>query len=198
MYICFEGIDGSGTTTQCKLLTERLEKEGRGVLALHQPSDALLGKLIRRVLQKEETLPPTALQLLFCADRKEQEQQEVLPALENKKIVLSDRSHLSTVAYAALAAESDTFFELGTKLFRQPDLTFFLRIPVETALERIGARNEAREIFEKKELLETISQAYDTYLQRMPKKKVVMLDATESVEVLAEKIWKVLSQRLSL
>ena len=92
MFIVFEGLDGSGSSTHSKLLTEKLQSEGCAVFHTKEPTDkGPTGTTIREVLQHKYTVSPEALQLLFCADRAEHLVREIDPALKNGEIVISDR-----------------------------------------------------------------------------------------------------------
>lgn len=192
MFIVLEGIDGSGTSTQTKLLTEHLLKQGKQVLSTCEPSNGEIGKFIRSCLAGSQKISPLALQFLFCADRAEHLAKEIKPALRENKIVISDRYHLSTVAYASLINKSDFFLDLG-KDFLVPDLLIFIDLPVSLALARIQKRGETKELFEKKAKLKKISQAYQKYINKIPAKKVLVIDGQKSIE----EIYKLIANEVS-
>ncbi len=103
-FIVFEGLDGSGQSTQAQLLKNYLEKEKNisPVLTKEPTRETPIGVLIRQVIQKEISVSPTALQLLFCADRSEHLEKVIKPALENGQWVISDRYFYSTMAFGSL------------------------------------------------------------------------------------------------
>src|SRR3989338_2355735 len=108
MFIAFEGLDGSGSSTQAQLLAKRLEKKGKKVLVTKEPtSDNPTGKLIRSVLQHRQKMSPQELQRLFTEDRAEHLKNVIEPALAAGTTVITDRYLFSTLAYGALEVEWD-------------------------------------------------------------------------------------------
>lgn len=166
-FVVIEGLDGAGTTTQLLMLKEALEGRGQQVLQTHEPTGLPVGKLIRQTLQKApDAVTPLALPWMFAADRCDHLQRVVQPALEGGKWVLSDRYYHSTFAYQSLDYPLDWVMTLN-QTFRAPDLTLFVRVSVDTALERIMARGEARELFEERAALQTIAAQYDDVMGRL-------------------------------
>lgn len=149
LFISFEGSDGSGKSTQMKMLAERLRHEGHGVLENIEPGGTPIGQQIRRILldrANEDMAPMTELLLMF-ASRAQATEQWIRPALECGEIVLSDRFTDSSLAYQGEARG------LGFHVVRalhelalgaiQPDLTICVEIDLDTSLERAHGRNEA-------------------------------------------------------
>jgi dTMP kinase len=107
MFIAFEGLDGSGSSTQSRILAEKLEAKGHKVLLTKEPTkDTPIGGLIREVLQRKLPATPEGLQFLFSADRAEHLKRDIEPALANGKVVITDRYMFSTIAYGALDIEN--------------------------------------------------------------------------------------------
>ena len=170
-YYAIEGIDGSGKTTQVQYLADHFIKQGKKVFITKEPTDEVIGSLIHQVLQQKIEIPAISLQYLFCADRAVHLQKEVIPALKDGKIVLSDRSLWSSVAYGI----TDLSLEIHEKErllmaynllamyggFLIPDKTFFLEIPAEIAMQRMDARNKEKTIYEKTEKLKKIEKEYE-------------------------------------
>ena len=131
MYIVFEGIDGAGKSTQIQLLKEWLEANGLEVEALVEPTDSEIGKLIRKILQRSDATTDRVqktLGLLFAADR-----MLITDKLsDDKKVILSDRSFISSLAYQEPA---DWIVELN-KYAKKPDLVLFLDLDVKTSVSR--------------------------------------------------------------
>lgn len=194
MFTSFEGPDGAGSSTQSKLLAERLEREGRGVLLTKEPTPKEpIGSLIRAILQHKYEVSPEALQLLFCADRAEHLTHEIEPALKRGDFVITDRYLLSTLAYGSLNLALDWLEKLNER-FRQPDVTFLFDLPVETCLERIKSRGADFELFETQERLSKIRATYLELAKKYP--NIQVIDASRSVEEIHEEIWKVVSFKL--
>jgi dTMP kinase len=171
--IVFEGIDGSGKTTQAKILENMLEERNIKTFFTKNPTDHTIGRLIREVLAGREKIPAQARQYLFCADRVVQEK-EIIAALKKGHIVISDRYFWSSVAYGMadigkiderlLTAYSILSFY---KQFILPDLTIFLDVDVAAAVKRFSQK-ERKEIYEKKSFLEKVKKNYDYLLTKFP------------------------------
>lgn len=195
MLIAFEGLDGSGSSTQAKLLAESLQKEGKSVLLTKEPTDGTpIGKLIREVLQHQWEASPEGLQLLFSADRAEHLRNLILPALNSGKIVITDRYLLSTLAFGGLGIEIEWLKELNKK-FVQPDLTFLLKLSPEDCLKRIAKRGNQTELFEKKEKLERVWQNYENLSQDTS--SLFIIDAQPEIETIHQQIKAIVDAKLA-
>jgi len=145
LFLTLEGIDGSGKSTQMRLLADVLRARAYRVLTTCEPGGTPLGKLLRRAfLESEEQVEPIAELLLFAADRSQHVQHLILPALKEGKIVISDRYADSTRVYqgAGRGFAPDVIEEviaLATGGLK-PDLTLFYDIPVADALRRTQSR----------------------------------------------------------
>ncbi len=196
MFIAFEGLDGSGSSTQSRLLSEKLEASGRPVLLTKEPTDdSPIGKLIREVLQHKWDCSPEGLQLLFSADRAEHLKNKIEPALQNGRVVITDRYFFSTIAYGALAVDDVEWLKQLSKHFRIPDITFLFRLNPETCIERIQGRGSDFELFEQHDKLKTIWQTYEKIAEEYPHFHII--DASESIEAIADAIWTVVSEKMS-
>lgn len=194
MFIAFEGLDGSGSSTQSRLLAERLERSGKPALLTKEPtSENPVGKMIRDILQHKWQASPEALQLLFSADRAEHLKYAIEPALANKRIVITDRYLYSTLAYGGLAVDMDWLKNIN-KSFRLPDITFLLKLPPSECIKRIAGRGSDFELFEKSEKLEKIWENYEKIAGEFPNIRVI--DATKTIERISEEIWKEVADAL--
>jgi len=146
-FITFEGIDGSGKSTQMRMLAERLRHQGREVLETFEPGGTTVGTQIRRVLldSANQDLSPTAELLLYFASRAQNVEQCILPALSAGKIVLCDRFTDSTLAYQgdARGLGEDTVLTLDRIACHglTPDLTLLIDLDLDTGLARMHKRN---------------------------------------------------------
>ncbi len=149
-FITFEGIDGSGKSTQLRMLANELRIRGYNVLPTMEPGGTPLGRRIREAfLDTEETVAPLAELLLFAADRAQHVNFLVKPALAEGKIVVSDRFADATFAYQGAGrgfSESvvNQVIELATEGLK-PDLTLFFDLPIEIALSRTDSRTDSGE-----------------------------------------------------
>jgi dTMP kinase len=146
-FITFEGIDGSGKSTQLRMLASDLRVKGYDVLTTLEPGGTPLGRRLRAAfLETEESVDPLAELLLFAADRAQHVRFLIKPKLAEGKIVISDRYADATFAYqgAGRGFPKDTVNEvirLATDGLK-PDLTLFFDLPVETALARTKSRQD--------------------------------------------------------
>ncbi len=139
-FIAIEGIDGSGTTLQTRLLADWLTARGHSVIETREPSRGAIGALAReRLSVRSAPLEPAALALLFAADRLDHVAREVAPALACGAVVLSDRYLLSSLAYQSLDCDVAWVREINARAV-QPDLTLVLEVPAEVAFARVQRR----------------------------------------------------------
>lgn len=173
-FIVFEGLDGSGQSTQSKLLAEFLKKKKYKILLTKEPTGTSeAGKKIRRILDKKTRVQPVFLQELFAKDRKEHLKREVIPALKKGKIVISDRYFFSSFAYGtASGLDLNWLIKMNNK-FLLPDLTFILKVRPEICLKRIEKRGDRRTLFEEEEKLKKVWQVYKSLPKRFKNIRVV-------------------------
>lgn len=187
MLIVFEGLDGSGSTTQSRLLAQRFEKKGVPVLLTKEPTDTPpIGKMIREVLQHKWTIGSESLQLLFTADRAEHINNVIQPALKNNQVVISDRYIMSSIAYGGIDSDIAWLKKLNENFIR-PDITFLFKLKPEKCIERIIGRGSEFELFEKTEKLEKIWTNYEKISNEF--NNIHLIDAEKSIEEISEEIW---------
>lgn len=161
MFIAIEGIDGSGKSTQCKLLKEYLEGKGIDCIMTSEPThNTEIGKLVRKILSGEiKNIDPLVLSYLFVADRIQHIKEEIMPALLAKKVVITDRYYLSTIAYQSVAGvDVQTLYSIHRGLLK-PDVTLFIDITPETAMKRLNGRNNTQ-IYENLNTLTSVREAF--------------------------------------
>jgi len=194
MFIAFEGLDGSGSSTQSKLLAERLEKNGKPSLLTKEPtSDTHVGKLIREILQHKWSISPEGLQLLFCADRAEHLKNIIEPGLKGGQVVISDRYLYSSLAYGGMSVDME-WLKVLNKNFRLPDITFLFKLSPAECIGRISGRGSHFELFERTDKLAKIWENYKKIAGEFP--NIQLIDATKTIEEISEEIWKVVSENL--
>ena len=142
MFISFEGIDGSGKSTQLMMLKEWLEERGRNVITVREPGATMLSESIRSILlSNKQTITPTAELLLFSAARTHLIETVIRPALERGDVVLCDRFVDSTTAYQGYGRQLDLEqVKLCNTLATQgviPTVTFFIDVPYDEAQQRM-------------------------------------------------------------
>lgn len=159
-FIVIEGADGVGTTTQTQALAQALRKRGRTVVTTCEPSQGLIGRMIRGSLAQAVDHPTDrkALALLFAADRLDHVAREVAPALAAGTDVVTDRYVLSSLVYQSLDAPLAWVQELNRHA-QAPDATVLLTIPAAVALKRLAQRR-GRDIFEDDESQLVVHRRY--------------------------------------
>lgn len=167
-FIVFEGLDGSGQSTQVKFLAEYLRAHGREVVLGKEPTtESAAGREIIEVLTHKKQMSPKELQELFVMDRKAHLENAILPALAEGKVFIEDRYVMSTLAFGSIACDPDWLRGLN-KDFQWPDATIILKVRPEVSLERISGRGKPAELFEKQDKLEKVAAAYDRFATEFP------------------------------
>jgi dTMP kinase len=202
-FIVFEGLDGAGTTTQARLLAERLSKQGRSVYLAHQPSEGPVGQLIRQILAGRAATPQSdgklgvlderGMALLFAADRLDHLGAQIDPRLARGEDVILDRYTLSSLAYQG-ASVSHEFIQAANRFARRPDLTLFLYVPATVALDRVRSRGAKLERYETASQLQAIEREYNRLVGTLA--AVVSIDGTRPISDVAELCFAALQQQL--
>ncbi|MEM7571504.1 MAG: dTMP kinase [Bacteroidota bacterium] len=197
LFVVFEGLDGSGKTTQIELLANRLRKLGHEVNLSAEPTDFLpSGQLIRDILQHRIKADPKTVAALFAADRIEHllhPETGVLDRLAAGQTVISSRYYFSSLAYQAAYAGIDWVAALNSqaKRLRPADLTFFLDLPPEISIERIERNRDQTELFETLEKLTEVRSAFkQAFNYWREDENIVEIDASKNIEEVAEQIWR--------
>lgn len=204
-FITFEGIDGSGKSTQLRLLSSDLRLKGHDVLTTLEPGGTPLGRRLREAfLETEESVDPLAELLLFAADRAQHVRFLIKPKLAEGKIVISDRFADATYAYqGAGRGFSETIIKQVIKLATEglkPDLTLFFDLPIETALQRANSRHEGGELRNRmdSEKRDFYVRVRDSYLQlaEKEKKRFRVIDASTSVAEIHQEVLRIVTEFL--
>lgn len=191
VFIVFEGIDGSGKSTQIDALRERLRGHGVAAVVIREPGGTPVGEQIRQILLERplEMEPMTEL-LLYEASRSELTRTILRPALAQGRVVLADRFAMASLAYQSYGRGLDftvvqKFNTIATDGI-EPSMTIILDVPVEIAFAR---KRRAFDRLERagREFHERVRQGYRQLAQRVPNS--ILLDGTRPAAELAEQIW---------
>lgn len=195
-FITFEGPEGSGKSTQLRLLGERLRKSGHDVLETQEPGGTPIGIQIRHVLldAKNRELCPTAELLLMFASRAQNVDELILPALSAGRTVLSDRFTDSTLAYQGVGRGlgTDLVYELDRIACRGliPDLTLLIDIDAETGLARARqTRMEEQGV----DFHRRVREAYRQLAADEPS-RVKLIDGSQTPEAVADQVWQAVQE----
>ena len=207
LFITFEGPEGSGKSTQLRLLAGRLRSAGHAVLETAEPGGTPIGLQIRRVLldSRNHELCPTAELLLMFAARAQNLDQWILPALSRGQAVLCDRFTDSTLVYQGVARGlgAEVVYELDRIACRglTPDLTLVIDIDTATGLERARRRNDKAQDVETRMEEQTVAfhaqvrAAYHRLAEDEPR-RVRLIDGSRPPEAVAEDVWAQVWHRL--
>lgn len=170
--IVFEGIDGTGKSTQISMLYEHLQNLGYPVVTTREPTDGTFGRKIRELYVNRGNFTKQEELELFLADRREHVRELLLPALQSGKIVLCDRYYLSTAAYQGANGFDPEEILHQNEFAPTPDIALLFEIPVETSLRRITeGRGDKLNAFEQAETLTQVSRIFATldlpYIRRI-------------------------------
>jgi dTMP kinase len=210
MFITFEGIEGSGKSTQIQLLIAALESKGFACIATREPGATRIGKKIRAILldSVNSTMVSTTELLLYGADRAQHVHEVIAPALEANKVIISDRFSDATTVYQGYARGLDLKqikklhdMVLGSL---RPDLTLILDLPVRQGLDRAWQRIEAQrddlreDRFEKEALSfhEKVRQGYLALAEQEPG-RFRIIDASGDPESIHKEVLRIVLDRLS-
>jgi dTMP kinase len=179
-FIVIEGLDGSGKTTQAKLLTAKLSRSHNAVYTA-EPSRGKIGAFIRdRCLYGEKRLSTTVEALLFAADRIEHVENEIKPAIANGRLVVCDRYVYSSLAYQGSADLSVEWIAEINKYALKPDFAVFIDVAPEKVLQRLNRRKSVMEN------LETQRKVREIYLKSVAKGDLTRIDGDKPLEEVRE------------
>jgi dTMP kinase len=191
MFVTFEGIDGSGKSTQAELLRARLEADGHDVVATREPGGTELGERVRDLLLHGGHVSPWAEALLYAASRAQHVEEVVRPALERGAWVVCDRYVDSSVAYQGVGRELglDRVLDLNLAAVGglMPDRTFLLELdPAELGARLSGDHDRLER--EPSDFHARVADGYRQLAARFPE-RIVVLDASLPAEALAEEVY---------
>lgn len=197
LFITFEGPDGCGKTTQMKLLAEYLEKKGEEVVLTREPGGKGLGEKVREILLNYDgEVSDRCESFLFLADRAQNIDIIVNPAVKEGKIVLCDRHIDSTVAYQGYGRGLDIerinmLNNLATN-GKKPDLTFVFDVDVETSMKRVGKEKDRMESAGI-DFHNRVRQGYLELAKQEPN-RIKVIDATKSIEEIHDEVINILKK----
>ena len=190
MFIVFEGLDGSGKTTQAKRLYDHFVSIGKNCLLTFEPTNSELGSLARAVTTGELVLEDESLALLFAADRYEHFTKKISPVLNSRGFVVCDRYYYSNIAYQGLNDKTvGRILEYNQQVMkRPPDFVFFLDTTPQVCLKRLRSSRKDISIYENLHHLETLYKRYRALFERLGENIVTIETSGKSEENVASSI----------
>ncbi len=200
LFIAFEGIDGSGKSSQVKLLTDFLKKAGHKVYYTFEPTDSPIGSVIRNIFKHRIEADHRTIAGLFVADRLDHllnKTNGILKKMEEGFTVITDRYYFSSYAYHGVHMPLDWVIEansLSAGLLR-PDLNIYIDISPEISMERLNAGRSSMELYETVENLRNVrAKYYEAFELLKLKENLFITDGNRSPETIAADIWKKVSE----
>lgn len=194
-FIAFEGIDGSGKSTQIRLLSERLRKELVPFYTTMEPTDSPIGSLIHQIMTGRIKTDTKVIAALFVADRLDHLLNDVngiLHKIEDGTSVIMDRYYFSSYAYQSVDLPMDWVIQANepSRDILKPNVHLFLDIDPDTALERIVKNRFQKELFEDRERLIRVRQQYmEAFEKQRHTEHVVMIDGNRNADAVAADVW---------
>lgn len=183
--IVFEGIDGSGKSTQAEILLERLQEEDFDAVYFREPSKGKWGRKIKKKALHSDSLSPEEELDLFQKDRRENVKKNLKPALKKKRVVILDRYYYSTIAYqGAKGIDEKLIRRMNEEFVVEPDLVFIFDIDPQKGLERIENRKKKDRLFEREDYLVKVREIFRSFKGE----KFVHIDALKSKEEIRKEI----------
>lgn len=202
LFLAFEGIDGSGKSTQVKLLADKLSAAGHNVYTTCEPTDGPIGKMIRDIFNHRMEADQRTIAALFVADRLEHllnKRDGIMKKMEEGFTVITDRYYFSSYAYHSVHVDMDWVIESNKQSAQllRPDLNIYIDIAPEVSMERIKKGRDSVEMYE---TLENQKKVYAKYAEAFEREKnsekILTVKGNQSVEKIGEEIWTLLRERL--
>jgi dTMP kinase len=185
MLIVLEGIDGTGKSTQSRMLAEWFRGQGREVVASREPTDGPHGRRLRESAASGRLSPEEELEL-FLRDRREHVDTLIAPALAAGKVVILDRYYFSTMAYQGARGFDPAEIRRRNEAFAPlPDHLFVLDLDLDTALSRIGTRGDTANAFEARE---SLARCREIFLALADEPFVHLIDSKAPLEEVQRRI----------
>lgn len=195
-FIVFEGIDGSGKSTQIKMLEEKLRDRGIFYYTTMEPTDSPIGSLIHQIMIGRIKTDNKVIAPLFAADRLDHllnENNGIISKIHQGITVISDRYYFSSYAYHSVDLPMDWVIasnEPSSNILR-PTVSIFIDVEPDTAMERIAANRFHQELFEKKSRLVKVREKYMEAFEKLQDvENVIIVDGNRSPEIIGDDIWE--------
>lgn len=192
--LVFEGLDGSGQTTQAQLLAKWfMDKRNQPAYYTKEPTEGPVGSLLKLVLRnrlvspngkkKPGPLDEATMALFFAADRADHLSDEIIPKLKDGIHVVADRYYLSSLAYQSVVAEYEWIYEINKHCLR-PDMTIFLDVPPAICMKRMSAQRWHMELYEDASNLQKVQANYRKAIDRLRAngERIEIVDGSEPVK----------------
>jgi len=204
LFIAFEGIDGSGKSTQVKFLAEKLKEQGLKIYTTAEPTTSRIGLMIRDIFKHKMEADHRTIAALYAADRLEHllnKTDGILKKLGEDYSVITDRYYFSSYAYHGTHMSMDWVIgtnSLSADLLR-PDLNIFIDVSPDISMKRVNKNRASIELYETTENLYNVREKYFEAFEKLKEKeKVFITDGNRPAEQIARDVWQEVSRRAGL
>jgi dTMP kinase len=203
LFIAFEGLDGSGKSTQIKPLAEKLKAEGFKVYTTAEPTDSRIGLMIKDIFKHKMEADHRTIAALYAADRLEHvlnKTDGLLKKLEEGYTVITDRYYFSSYAYHGTHMDMDWVIEINALVadVLQPDLNIFIDVPIDVCVKRLNKGRSLTELYEDENNLNQVRKKYFEAFEKLKSEKVFIANGNRSADVISKEIWVEVSKILTL
>jgi dTMP kinase len=199
LFIAFEGIDGSGKSTQVKILSDSLKKAGHKIYSTFEPTDSPIGSVIRNIFKHRIEADHRVIAGLFVADRLDHllnKTNGIIKKLEEGYTVITDRYYFSSYAYHGTHMSLDWVIEansLSVDLLR-PDLNIYIDISPDISMKRLNNGRSSMELYETTENLRNVRDKYLEAIEQLKfKENIFVIDGNRTPKLIAADIWNEIS-----
>ncbi len=191
VFICIEGVDGCGKTTQAKILVRNLRRRGFDAVYTTEPSAGKVGTLIKRFVLARQRRVSTALEaLLFAADRVDHVQGVVKPLMKWGKVVVCDRYVYSSLAYQGAAGLDLEWIDCINQFALKPDLALFLDVAPERVVGRLKRKKSVMET------MRNLKKVREVYLKLAQQQRLIALDGKQPIQEISKSILSIVLEKL--
>jgi len=200
-FIAFEGLDGSGKSTQIKPLADKLKTKGFKVFTTAEPTTSRIGLMIKDIFKHKMEADHRTIAALYAADRLEHilnKRDGILKKLEEGFTVITDRYYFSSYAYHGTHMDIDWVINLNSlsaDLLR-PDLNIFIDTPIDVCVQRLNQGRHLTELYENEENLNNVRKKYFEAFEKLKEKEKVFCTAgNREAELITKDIWEEVSKK---
>jgi dTMP kinase len=199
-FIAFEGLDGSGKSTQIQPLADKLKTKGLKVYTTAEPTNSRIGLLIKDIFKHKMEADHRTIAALYAADRLEHvlnKKDGILKKLEEGYTVITDRYYFSSYAYHGTHMDMDWVIEANslTADILRPDLNIFIDVPIDVCVQRLNRGRSLTELYEDQDNLNNVRKKYFEAFEKLKEKeKVFITDGNRPAELIAKDIWEAVSK----
>lgn len=204
LFIAFEGLDGSGKSTQIKPLAENLKAQGFNIYMTAEPTTSRIGLMIKDIFKHRMEADHRTIAALYAADRLEHllnKTDGILRKLEEGYTVITDRYYFSSYAYHGTHMDMDWVIEinsLAADLLR-PDLNIFIDVPIDVCVKRLYQGRKLTELYEDEENLNRVRKKYFEAFEKLKERENIFIaDGDRRAELISKDIWREVSKLTTL